>query len=229
MTTARAAERPARNRSWLVPAALIALSAIPLTAGALRVVQLAGGPGMAPDVRFKAFPALVVVHVVAAAVYAVLGAFQFARQFRRRHRTWHRRAGRILIVGGLLVAFSALTMTLVYAQKPGTGDVLYVTRLVVGSAMAACLILGFSAARRRDFAVHRAWMMRAYALGLGAGTQIATVGFGKALFGTGVLPRDLQMLAGWAVNLAVAELVIRRSRRTTPRLQPTLQPAAASS
>ena len=216
MRTPHAAERPAHQRSWLVPAALIALAAIPLTMGTLRLIQLAGGPGIAPDVRFKDFPAPIVVHVVSVAVYALLGAFQFARRFRRRHRTWHRRAGRILVGAGLLVAASALVATLVYAQKPGTGDLLYGTRLVVASATAGFLILGVSAARRRDFPAHRAWMMRAYALGLGAGTQIFTEGFGKAIFGTGVLTGDLEKLAGWAINLAIAEILIRRHRRPRP-------------
>lgn len=120
-------------------------------------------------------------------------------------------------------------MTLVYAQKPGAGDVLYVTRLVVGSAMAAFVILGFAAARRRDFASHRASMMRAYALALGAGTQILTVGIGTALFGTGVLSHDLEMLAGWAINLALAEAIIRRNVRTAgPRRQATVRPATTS-
>lgn len=216
MTVLHATRRPARQRNWLVPAALVALSAIPLTAGALRLVQLAGGPGVAPDVRFEDFPAPIVVHVLSAAVYALLGALQFARGFRRRHRTWHRRAGRIVVGAGLVVAASAVVATLVYTQKPGTGNLLYVTRLVVGSATAAFLVLGSSATRRRDFPAHRAWMMRAYALGLGAGTQLFTEGFGKALFGSGVLAGDLEKLAGWAINLAVAELLIRRHRRPGP-------------
>lgn len=37
-----------RERSWPVPAALAALSAIPLTAGMLRLAQLAGGPAVIP-------------------------------------------------------------------------------------------------------------------------------------------------------------------------------------
>lgn len=57
--------------------------------------------------------------------------------------------------------------------------------------MAACLVLGFTAIRRRDIAAHRAWMIRAYAIGLGAGTQAFTEGFGEAVFGTGVLQADL--------------------------------------
>ncbi len=39
----------ARERSWPVPVALVALSAIPLTAGTLRLVQLAGGPAVIPE------------------------------------------------------------------------------------------------------------------------------------------------------------------------------------
>ena len=76
--------------------------------------------------------------------------------------------------------------------------------------MAASIILGLAAIRRRDIARHRAWMTRAYALALGAGTQAFTVGFGEALFGTGVVRTDLMMGAGWVINLAVAEWVIRR-------------------
>ncbi len=53
-------------------------------------------------------------------------------------------------------------------------------------------------------------MTRAYALALGAGTQAFTVGFGEAVFGTGVVRTDLMMAAGWAINVAVAEGVIRR-------------------
>jgi uncharacterized membrane protein len=223
------------NRSWPVPAALIALSAIPLTAGTLRLVQLAGGPEVMPaDDRFADFPAPLVVHIVGAALYALVGAFQFVPRIRRRHRTWHRRAGRVLAVAGLLVAGSALWMTLLYAQKPGTGDLLYLLRLVFGSAMAACLVLGFAAIRRRDVAAHRAWMIRAYAIGLAAGTQAFTEGFGEALLGHGELQGDLAKAAGWAINLAVAEWVIRhrptrRRTRRHPRPVTALSPAGAPS
>ena len=101
-------------------------------------------------------------------------------------------------------------MTLFYPQKDGTGDLLWVTRLLVSSGMGAAVVLGLVAIRRRDIARHRAWMTRAYALALGAGTQAFTVGFGEALFGTGVLSHDLMMAAAWVINLAVAEWVIRR-------------------
>ena len=200
-----------RPRSWPVPVGLVALSAIPLIAGTLRLVQLAGGPELIPaDHRFVSSPLPVVVHIVGAATYALVGVLQLVPRFRRRHRTWHRRAGRVLVVAGLLVAGSALWMTLLYTQKPGTGDLLYILRLVFGSAMVGCLVLGFTAIRRRDIAAHRAWMIRAYAIGLAAGTQAFTEGLSGALFGSGVVRDDLAKGAGWVVNIAVAEWVVRR-------------------
>jgi len=81
---------------------------------------------------------------------------------------------------------------------------------VFASAMAASLLLGATAIRRRDIAAHRAWMVRAYAIGLAAGTQVFTEGIGGAVFGTGVLAGDLAKGAAWAINLAVAEWAIRR-------------------
>ena len=201
----------ARSRSgrW-VPAGLLALAFIPVVIGSIRVVQLLGGPaGIEPDARFDAAPTAVVVHLVASIGYAVLGAFQFSPRLRRRG--WHRRAGLVLVPLGLVVAGSALWLTLLYDRKEGTGTLLHSARLLVGAGMAACVVLGVTAIRRRDIAAHAAWMTRAYALALGAGTQPFTVGFGEAAFGPGVLRTELMLTAGWGLNLAVAELLIRRA------------------
>ena len=199
------------ERSWPVPMALVALSALPLTAGMFRLIQLAGGPALIPaDHRFAGFPLPLAVHLVGVMTYVLVGVLQFVPQFRRRHLTWHRRAGRVLAVAGLLVAVSALWMTLFYETKPGTGSVLFVLRLVFGSAMVVCLVRGVTTIRRRDITAHRAWMIRAYAIGLAAGTQAFTGGIGGAIFGTGVLAADLAKGAGWVINLTVAEWAIRR-------------------
>jgi uncharacterized membrane protein len=202
------------ERSWPVPVALAALSAIPVTVGTLRLVQLAGGPSAMPaDPRFNGLPLALVLHVVGSATYALLGILQLVPRLRRRHLTWHRRAGRVLVAAGLLVAVSALWLTLLYDAHPGTGPVLFAARLLVGSALAASLLLGFAAVRRRDIVAHRAWMIRAYALGLGAGTQAFTEGLGAGMFGTGELRGDVYKVAGWLLNLAIAEVVIRRPSR----------------
>ncbi len=209
--------RPGRAAGWGTPAALIILSIIPLVAGALRLIEVAGGPQMIPaNPRINAFPAPVVVHVAAAAVYALLGAFQFSARLRRRRPGWHRRAGRVTAVSGLLVAVSGLWMTLFYPGAPG-GALLWAIRVLVGSAMAVSVVLGFTAIRRRDIAAHRAWMIRAYALGLGAGTQTLTQGIGEGAFGTGDLSTALSLGSAWVINAAVAEWVIRRPRARRAR------------
>jgi uncharacterized membrane protein len=145
--------------------------------------------------------------------------FQFSAALRRRRPGWHRAAGRVLVVLGLAVALSALWMTLFYPRQPGTGELSYWFRLAFGSGMAASIIIGFTAIRRGNVARHRAWMTRAYALALGAGTQVFTKGIGNVAFGTSELTTDLSLGAGWAVNLAIAEYIIRRrrSRRTVSR------------
>ena len=55
-------------------------------------------------------------------------------------------------------------------------------------------------------------MMRGYAIGLGAGTQSLTLGNWFLIVGAapGELSRALLMGAGWAINLAVAEWLVRR-------------------
>ena len=165
--------RPGGCRSRWSPS-----SCVPAIAGSLRLVELAGGPQLMPAeppadrlarCRWSCTSS-------ARVGYAVLGAFQFSAALRRRRPGWHRAAGRVLVVLGLAVAFSALWMTLFYPRQPGTGVLAYVFRLAFGSGMAASIVLGFTAIRRRDVARHRAWMTRAYALALGAGTQVFTQG-----------------------------------------------------
>lgn len=203
-------------REWLVPVALILLVAIPLIVGAVRIAQLVGGAEItAENARFFASPVPVVVHIVDASVFAIFGAFQFVNSLRRRKPGWHRAAGRVVVGCGLFVGFSGLWMTLFYPRAAGSGDLLYVLRLVFGSAMIASLVLGFVAIRRGDVKGHRAWMMRGYAIGLGAGTQVLTQLVGSLIPGTpNELSVALLMGAGWVINLAVAEWVLRK--RTTP-------------
>jgi hypothetical protein len=69
----------ARSAKWLVTALLL-LSALPLTFGVVRLVQLAGGAEITPaNARFFASPLPVVVHIVSAGVYAPACMLSWAR------------------------------------------------------------------------------------------------------------------------------------------------------
>ena len=193
---------------------------VPALAGIVRLAELARGAEItAANARFVAEPLPVVVHIPAVIVYSILGAFQFSAGFRRRNRGWHRAAGKILVVCGLLAALSGLWMANFYPWPAGDGQALYLERLVFGSAMTVSIVLAVSAIRRRDFASHGDWMIRAYAIGLGAGTQVLTHVPWFVLVGgkPGEFPRAVLMGAGWVINVIVAEWVIR-TRHAPPSI-----------
>nr|WP_231605812.1 DUF2306 domain-containing protein [Micromonospora sp. HK10] len=201
-----------RTPDWLVPAGLILLSAVPVIAGAARLTEITGGAAVTPgNARFLASPVPVLVHIVGATLYCLLGALQFARRLRRRRPGWHRLAGRLLIPCGLAAALSGMWMAACYPRPPFDHVLLTPIRLVVGAAMAGCIVLGVAAVRRRDVARHRAWMARGYALGLGAGTQVLTHLPWMLLAGQpSGLGRVALMVAAWVINLAVVEAALRR-------------------
>jgi uncharacterized membrane protein len=205
----------ATKADWMIPVGLILLSLVPVVAGTARLVELAGGGEITPaNARFFASPLPVVLHIVSVTIYSILGAFQFSPAIRRRRPAWHRGAGRVLIPCGLIAALSGLWMTLFYPWVNFDGEAVYVVRLLVGVAMAAFLCLGFAAIRRRDVPTHRANMIRAYALGIGAGTQVFThVPYFIFSDIQGETGRAVCMIAGWAINILVAEWIIRRPLR----------------
>jgi len=234
MSTTRTASPTPRTRpcphTWRVPLVLVALSLVPVVAGALRLTDVSTGSTFMPeDAHHPSMPVALVVHIVGAIAYSLVGAFQFSAGLRRRRPRWHRAAGRVLVPMGLAVAGSAMWMTVFYPREVDTGPLLFWSRLVFGVAMILCLVLGVRAILARDVPTHRAWMIRAYALGLGAGTQVVTIGLGQAVLGTSTAVTDGVTAVGWAINLAVAELVIRmprvRSRATSPLPTQHVRPA----
>lgn len=211
----KASTRKARAE-WRAPAGLILLSLIPLLFGIARLNELASGAEITTaNARFFASPSPVVIHIIAAAIYALLGAFQFVSRLWKGGNSWHRWAGRLLVPVGLLVGLSGLWMTIFY---PRTDNLLTMFRLFFGFGMVLSIILGFISIRRRDILQHRAWMTRAYAIGLGAGTQVLTGMVGALVLGRpNEFENALLMGSAWVINLAVAELFIRR--RSTRQLR----------
>lgn len=203
------ARKPAS--AWPV-AGLLLFSALPLTFGLLRLLQLAGLSDVMPPASASAVA--LIAHIVGALAYAVLGAIQFSPAVRRRWPTWHRLAGRVALAGAALVVGSALWLTFHYATPSLGGLVLAGLRVAVASAMAIAIALGLAAVLRRQIARHREWMIRAYALGLGSATQMLVLMVAEMATGGAPteLNRALLMGLAWGINLVVAEWLIRRSR-----------------
>jgi uncharacterized membrane protein len=203
---------------WWVPVGLVALSVVPVAAGSVRLAQLSasatGGATGDPDL------VALVAHVSTGIGFSLLGALQFAPSLRRRGRGWHRVAGRLLVPLGLAAALSALWLALLTAPSSAASVLLLILRLGFGSLMVASLVAGWRAIRQRQLHRHRAWMTRAYAIGIGAGTQAFTIGFGQAIFGRSAMTHAVCSGAAWALNLAVAEWSITRhaARPAVPSL-----------
>ena len=207
-------QRGQRSSDWKLLAALVALSAVPTLAGTARLSELARGAAVtAANARFFAMPLPVVLHLFAVIPFSILGALQFAPGFRTRYRAWHRASGRVVVVCGLIAVVSGLWMTLVYPWPAGDGEALYIERLVFGTGMLISMLLAINAIRQRNFTVHGEWMLRAYAIGMGAGTQVLTHLPYVLLVGQpDESVRAVLMGAGWVINVIVAEWIIRRVR-----------------
>lgn len=224
--------RPRLQRwEWWVAASLLLLLLIPSLAGAARLESLVSGVPATPEsARFVAAPTPVVLHIVSVIVYSLFGIGQFLPSVRRRHLGAHRALGRyVLVPAGFVVALSGLWMTATYDVPAIDGLGLLISRYLVGAGMLAALVLALVAVGRRDIPAHAAWMLRAYALAMGAGTQVLTSLPPSLLMGPpDELGRLLQMDAGWLVNIVIAEIVIARwIRPRRPRTAPGPAPVPA--
>lgn len=195
---------------WPIPAALIALILIPVAASVYRLADVTLAAPLAATARFHAAPVSILLHVTGASLFLILGLVQLMSGLRTRWRRWHRRAGKVALLAGLVAAVTGIWMTLTYPHAPEGSALLDAFRLVFGAGWALSLILAWRAIRRGAVPQHRAWMLRAYAIGMGAGTTILTFGLWYVLTGIDNAPATAwTQAAAWLLNLAVAEWAIR--------------------
>ena len=195
---------------WPVPAALILYAFLLFVTSSMRLFEIAGGPEPTADnARFLVLPIQIYLHAGGGILYLFLGAFQFSQPLRARFPKWHRRSGRVAVVAGSLAALSGLWMTETFPQVPMNPHEVYGFRVLFSLGWFACLMLGLFAALDRDIASHRAWMMRAYAIGLGGSTTAILLGGWLVFYGT---PSSkvfaLGTGAAWVINLIVVQRII---------------------
>jgi hypothetical protein len=206
---------PQRVRSgWPAITGLLLLSALPVFGGVLRLGELGAATESAPHV---ASPLAIAAHVVAMSTFCLLGAFQFSPALRVR-RGWHRAAGRVLIPAGFIAALASIWLVVVFDGSPAHAAIA-VTRLVFAIAMLTFLVMGVLAIMRRDFIAHGAWLTRAYAIAVSGGTQALVFALWTTCFGeVDAFGEAWLVAAGFAINSAAAELLVRRrsSKSTSP-------------
>ena len=200
-----------KKNEWIILSGLLLLSFVPSAGGVFRLVELGVGSEFLPEnPRIQSAPIPFVLHIVTSVIYCLVGAFQFLPSFRRSYPNWHRIAGSLLISAGTISALTALWMTHYFTFSTDLqGSLLYFVRIVVGFAMLTFIFMGLAAALRKNFSDHFAFMLRAYAVGQGAGMQVLiTIPFLLTIGEPIGFARDVLMTLGWVINLLIVERII---------------------
>lgn len=113
------------------------------------------------------------VQILPGLLFVVLGPFQFVRSLRRRKPAMHRWTGRVLVAAGLIIGGSAMVMR---PQMAIGGLNETAATMVFAIVFLFALVKGFLAIRKGKAALHREWMIRAFAVGLAVDTVRPIVG-----------------------------------------------------
>lgn len=202
----------------MIISGLLVLCIVPIIAGIYRLNQLIIGSVNPENIRFFESPLPAVLHIVSIIIFGAIGAFQFHPALRVKN-PWHRNAGKIVFLCGFISAISGLWMAQFYKLPAHDGVILYYERLLVGFLMIFALIAGYYYSQKRDFSKHRDFMIRAYAIGMGAGTQVITNAPWMILIGPPTtFERAILMGLGWLINAIIAEIIIFKLNSSNVRV-----------
>jgi uncharacterized membrane protein len=174
----------------------------PAVSSNLRLAQLS-----ALDDLFAQHPVLTLVHIVPGMLFMILGPLQFSSRIRARHLRWHRWSGRVFVVCGLVIGISALVMSFGMPAIGGVNQAAATT--LFGTFFLLALCKAFWHIRRREVALHREWMIRAFSMGLAVAAIRPIIGVFFATSPlTGLTPREFFGIAFWigfVLHLIAAE------------------------
>lgn len=166
------------------------------------------------DDLFAHYPVLTLIHIIPGVLFMLLGPLQLISTIRARHPRWHRLSGRIVVFCGLIIGVSALLMS--FAMPAIGGRTQAAATVLFGIFSLIALGKGFWHIRKRQIALHREWMIRAFAIGLAVATIRPIVGLFFATSRlTGLTPHEFFGAAFWTgfvLHLFAAEAWIRNTR-----------------
>jgi uncharacterized membrane protein len=171
------------------------------------------------DDLFARYPVLTLIHIVPGLLFMLLGLLQFSSTIRARHLRWHRWSGRVFVACGFVIGISALVMSFGMPAIGGVNQAAATT--LFGSYFLVALSRAFWLIRRREVALHREWMIRAFSIGLAVATIRPIIGI---FFATsrlsGLTPREFFGIAFWigfVLHLMAAEVWVHATQ--SPRRQ----------
>lgn len=214
---------PNRTLVRLLWTAVFFLAFIGLAVAARRSVVLlrpgamsaTNNPAAALDAHFADYRALTLAHVLPAMLFMVLGPLQFLKKLRATYPAIHRWSGRIFLGASAIVGVTGLTMA--FGKTIGGLDEKAAIALF-GTFFLLALAKALWHAIRRDFAQHREWMIRGYAIGLAVATIRPIMGsFFVAAVMQGRIPEPQQFFGtafwvGFTLQTIAAEVWINYTR-----------------
>ena len=165
------------------------------------------------DAGFARHPLLTMVHIIPGLLFMLLGPLQFVSSLRSRRPELHRWTGRVVLVSGMIIGSTALVMS---PQMAIGGANETSATMLFAAVFLFALVKTFLHIRRGKVALHREWMIRAFAIGLAVATIRPIVGafFATRIF-THLTPRDFFGTAFWlgfTMHLIAAEIWINYTR-----------------
>ena len=171
------------------------------------------------DAHFASERALVLTHILPAMLFMLLGPLQFVRSLRTRYPQVHCWSGRVFLAASAVVGISGLKLA--FGKTIGGLDEKAAITLF-GTFFLIALAKALWHALRREFAKHREWMIRGYAIGLAVATIRPIMGglFAAALInGHAPQPKEFFGTAFWigfTLQSIAAEIWINYTRPLQP-------------
>jgi hypothetical protein len=142
-------------------------------------------------------------HILSGPLSIVLGLVLLSDGFRLRFPQSHRAIGKMQVANVLLLLTPSGLWMARYAQ---TGSVAATGFALLALVTAACVLMGWRSAVKRQFVVHRRWMWRAYILLCSAVVLRLIGGLATVSNISGMWPYPLAAWVSWLAPLAAYEI-----------------------
>src|SRR5438876_8879989 len=215
------AMNPNRGLVRILWSAVMFLASIGLAVATRRTIVLmkpgtmssAKNPAVQLDAHFANHATLTLAHILPAMLFMVLGPLQFVRGLRAKYPQVHRWSGRIFLTASAVAGVTGLTMA--FGKTIGGIDEKAAITLF-GTFFLIALAKALWHALRREFAQHREWMIRGYAIGLAVATIRPIMG---TFFAAAVRSEEHTSELQSPVHL-VCRLLLEKKHHMQPQLRP---------
>jgi len=162
------------------------------------------------DDRYAQNPLTTYVHILPGVVFMFLGPLQFSKSIRVRALNFHRWSGRVFLLASLAAATFGMALAI---RLPAFGGLnTAVAAYFFGTLFLFCIVKAYVHVRRRQIILHREWMIRAFAIGLGVSTIRLMVAVFLLMHYRMQDIFGISFWLGFSINMIAAEVWITQTR-----------------